>query len=326
MALTEIDVLRTLSDPVLKQIDFHLDSMHIRGEAYKKIYDLIDDEQILVEVGSNPNRAVYNPGTDTITTQNAPSPPDAFARSVLVHEATHAIKDMEHVTITALGNEAAAYIAQATYLLLSAGTAQVPPGNDHIQTAIRLAKRFKLDTAPGVGRKIKYDEVIELIRVLNKNKAYQQDQARLSGANGISKKPRKRIRLSGSDEPVKTKGQFHPMAAYKVPTDALFEFNKHDIKPIAEPALEEAAAYIAEFMGPSHRVYITGHTDNIGGPVYNKGLSQRRADAVAKWLIDKKKVDRARVVTGGDGEEKPIAPNNTPDGRARNRRVEILIM
>ena len=62
MALTEIDVLRTLSDPVLKQIDFHLDSMHIRGEAYKKIYDLIDDEQILVVEGKDPNKATYNPG------------------------------------------------------------------------------------------------------------------------------------------------------------------------------------------------------------------------------------------------------------------------
>jgi outer membrane protein OmpA-like peptidoglycan-associated protein len=326
MALTEIDVLRTLSDPLLKQIDFHLDSMHIRGEAYQKIYELIDDEQILVVEGKDPNLAVYNPSTDTITTQNAPTPPDAFARSVLVHEATHAIKDMEHVTITALGNEAAAYIAQATYLLLSAGSAQVPPGNAHIRTAIRLAKKFKLDTAPGAGIRIKYDDVIDLVRILNKNKAYQQDQARLSVANGISKKTRKRIRLPGSDEPVKNKGQFSPMSAYKVPNDALFDFNKHDIKPFAEPALKEAAAYIAEFMGPGHRVYITGHTDNVGGPVFNEGLSQRRADAVAKWLIDNKHVDASRVTTHGAGEEKPIAPNNTPDGRARNRRVEILIM
>jgi outer membrane protein OmpA-like peptidoglycan-associated protein len=326
MPLTEIDVLRTLSDPVLKQIDFHLDSMHIRGEAYQKIYELIDDEQILVVEGKDPNRATYDPGADTITTQNAPTPPDAFARSLLVHEATHAIKDMEHVTITALGNEAAAYIAQATYLLLSAATAQVPPGNDHIRTAIRLAKKFNLDTAPGAGIRIKYDDIIDLVRKLNKNKAYQQDQARLSTANGISKKPRKRIRISGSDEPAKNKGQFHPMSGYKVPTDALFDFNKHDIKSSAIPALEEAAAYIAEFMGPGHKVYITGHTDNVGGPVYNDGLSNRRAAAVAKWLVDNKKVDAARVVTGGDGEEKPIAPNNTPDGRARNRRVEILIM
>ena len=326
MALTDIDVLRTLSDPVLKRIDFTLDSIHVRGEAYQKIYELIRDEQILVVTGKNPNKATYHPGTDTIETQNAPSPPDLFNRSILVHEATHAIKDMEHVTVTALGNESAAYVAQATYLLLSNPQPHIPPGYDHVKLAIKLAKRFKLDTSPGSGIHIKFDDIVELVKRLSTHEAYKQDRARLSTANGISGKARKYLGIPTTTDPIKVKEQFHPMAAYKVPTDALFEFNKHDIKPIAEPALEEAAAYIAEFMGRSHRVYITGHTDNIGGPVYNKGLSQRRADAVAKWLIDKKKVDPARVVTGGDGEEKPIAPNNTSGGRPRNRRVEILIM
>jgi len=325
MALTNIDVLRTLSDPILKQIDFTLDSIHVRGEAYEKIYELVNDEQILVVEGKDPNKATYNPGTDTIETQNAPSPPDLLNRSMLVHEATHAIKDMEHVTVTALGNEAAAYIAQATYLLLSNPQFQLPPGNNHLRLAIKLAKKFKLDTAPGSGIRIKYDDIVELVKVLNSHKAYQQDRARLSVANGISPKAPKHLRVPSTGDPPKGKGQFHPMSAYKVPTDALFEFNKSDIK-LAVPALEEAAAYIREFMGPGHRVYITGHTDSVGGPVYNKGLSQRRAAAVAKWLIDNGHVDAARVVTGGEGEEKPIATNNTPDGRARNRRVEILIM
>ena len=54
MALTDIDVLRTLSDPILKQIDFTLDSMHVRGEAYEKIYELVKDEQILVVEGKDP--------------------------------------------------------------------------------------------------------------------------------------------------------------------------------------------------------------------------------------------------------------------------------
>jgi len=324
MALTEIDVLRTLSDPVLQKIDFFLDSMHVRGAAYQKIFDLIRDEQILVKVGKNPDRATYYPKTDTIETQEASSPPDLFNRSVLVHECTHAIKDMEHVTITSLGNEAAAYLAQAVYLLLSNAQPQIPAGYGQVELAIKLAKQFGLDTSPGTGIRLKYDDIIELVRRLNKSSAYHQEQSRLSIADGISPKPS--YRLPTATEPITPKVQYSAMSAYKAPTDALFDFNKHDVKPSAEPALEEAAAYVKEFLGPGMRVWITGHTDNIGGPGYNLGLSKRRAAAVAKWLIDKKYVDAARVITDGEGESKPIAPNTDPAGRAKNRRVEILIM
>jgi outer membrane protein OmpA-like peptidoglycan-associated protein len=324
MPLSEYDVLKTLGDPVLQRIDFSMDSMHVRGEAYQKIYDLIKDEQILVVEGKNPDKASYNADTDTIETQNTPSPPDLFNRSILVHECTHAIKDMERVTVTALGNEATAYLAQAVYLLLSDPQVQVPPGYGHVELAIKLARKFGLDTSPGNGIRVKYDDIIDLVRRLNSNAAYRQDKARLSVANGISPKPSYKLPIP--PEPVTTDGQYSAMSAYKVPTDVLFEFNKHDIKPPAEPALQEAATYIKEFMGPGSRVWITGHTDNVGGSTYNKGLSKRRADAVAKWLIENKHVDATRVVTDGEGESKPIAPNTNPAGRAKNRRVEILIM
>ena len=96
-----------------------MDDFHIRVEAYETIRDLIEDEQILVVDGKDPNKSTYDPATDTIATRyGANSPAGLDDRAMLIHECTHAIKDMERVTITALGNEAAAYIAEATYLLL----------------------------------------------------------------------------------------------------------------------------------------------------------------------------------------------------------------
>ena len=191
MALGEIDVLKTLSDPLLQQMDFFVDSLHVRGSAYRKIFELIKDEQILVVEGTDPNEAHYDPQSDTIATQNVNPPPNLFNRSTLIHECTHAIKDMEHVTITALGNEAAAYLAQATYLLLSNPTEPIGPGWGVVKLAVTLAKGFNLDTDPGIQRRIKYDDIVPLVKRISQHPAYLKDQGRLSIADGISKKSRK---------------------------------------------------------------------------------------------------------------------------------------
>jgi len=68
-------------------------------------------------------------------------------------------------------------------------------------------------------------------------------------------------------------------------------------------------------------IKITGHTDNVGGSAYNKNLSGRRAKSVAAYLISKG-IAASRIVTEGKGDETPIADNNTPEGRAQNRRIE----
>ena len=78
-------------------------------------------------------------------------------------------------------------------------------------------------------------------------------------------------------------------------------------------------------------IEITGHTDSKGSEAYNKALSQRRADAVAKYLKDKG-VPKDHIITTAAGESQPIAPNtnpdgtDNPDGRAKNRRTEIKIV
>jgi len=71
-------------------------------------------------------------------------------------------------------------------------------------------------------------------------------------------------------------------------------------------------------------IEIAGHTDNVGGANFNKQLSQRRASAVAQYLMSKG-VSEPRIMTAAGGEEHPIANNSTEQGRAANRRVEVTL-
>jgi outer membrane protein OmpA-like peptidoglycan-associated protein len=72
-------------------------------------------------------------------------------------------------------------------------------------------------------------------------------------------------------------------------------------------------------------VAISGHTDNTGSDAINQPLSERRAQSVSNFLIGKG-VAKSRMTTVGNGSNQPVADNNTVDGRAKNRRVEIVIL
>jgi OmpA-OmpF porin, OOP family len=74
---------------------------------------------------------------------------------------------------------------------------------------------------------------------------------------------------------------------------------------------------------PDLKLMIQGHTDNVGKPGYNLELSKKRAESVKIYLVEKFKVDGARLTTEGFGDTKPIAKNDTEQGRAQNRRVEL---
>ena len=73
------------------------------------------------------------------------------------------------------------------------------------------------------------------------------------------------------------------------------------------------------------KLLVEGHTDNVGGAVYNKGLSERRAKSVVKWLVDHG-IEREHLLDAGFGLERPIDTNNTSAGRQKNRRVEFHIL
>lgn len=101
-----------------------------------------------------------------------------------------------------------------------------------------------------------------------------------------------------------------------------FDFNQATIKPESERALREIAGALGGH--PNRRFTIEGHTDAIGSDRYNDDLSARRADAVKTALVRDFGVDGARISTVGKGEHRPIEPNDTLAGRARNRRVELV--
>ena len=99
-----------------------------------------------------------------------------------------------------------------------------------------------------------------------------------------------------------------------------FDFDKANIKPESIPILDEVVDYLK--ANPNVKMEIQGHTDNKGTAAYNLKLSDRRAAAVKTYLVSKG-IDADRLTTKGYGLTKPVAPNNTEEGRARNRRVEF---
>lgn len=112
-------------------------------------------------------------------------------------------------------------------------------------------------------------------------------------------------------------------------TDTLFAFDRAELGPNAAANLLKVADGIR--AGGAGDVTITGFTDAKGEPPYNQALSQRRAQAVADWMAEQPGVRLRRFVVVGRGEAEPVAPNtrpdggDDPDGRARNRRVEVSI-
>jgi outer membrane protein OmpA-like peptidoglycan-associated protein len=103
-----------------------------------------------------------------------------------------------------------------------------------------------------------------------------------------------------------------------------FEFDRATIRPISYPILNDVADLLRR--NPQiHHLRIEGHTDWIGSDAYNQKLSQRRANSVRQYLINKG-IAPDRLVAVGYGETRPIADNNTVLGRAKNRRVEFTVL
>ncbi|WP_288012858.1 OmpA family protein [Diaphorobacter sp.] len=111
-----------------------------------------------------------------------------------------------------------------------------------------------------------------------------------------------------------------------LPADVLFDFDKAELRADAARSLDKAAELLKSY--PQAPIDVVGHTDGKGGDTYNDALSQRRAAAVAAALQSR---TGRPIATRGMGKRQPVAPNTTPDGRddpdgrQRNRRVQIVI-
>jgi outer membrane protein OmpA-like peptidoglycan-associated protein len=101
-----------------------------------------------------------------------------------------------------------------------------------------------------------------------------------------------------------------------------FDFDKSNIRPDAVPILEQACKTLKE--EPNIDVSCNGYTDSIGTEKYNQGLSERRANSVRQWLV-KCGIPSSRLSAKGFGESDPVATNATPEGRAQNRRTELVV-
>jgi outer membrane protein OmpA-like peptidoglycan-associated protein len=114
-----------------------------------------------------------------------------------------------------------------------------------------------------------------------------------------------------------------------LPDKVLFDFDKADVRPDARGVLGQIAL-VARHYG-SAPMKVNGHTDAKGSDAYNLDLSQRRADSVKRWLVERERLGAGRIATKGFGETRPVAPNTRPDGsdnpegRQQNRRVEVII-
>jgi flagellar motor protein MotB len=100
-----------------------------------------------------------------------------------------------------------------------------------------------------------------------------------------------------------------------------FDFNQSTIKPESKAVLTEIAGVMKQH--PDWKLSVSGHTDNVGGAAPNLALSQRRAEAVKNTLVSQYGVQANRLSTAGYGLSQPVATNDTLEGRARNRRVEL---
>lgn len=106
-------------------------------------------------------------------------------------------------------------------------------------------------------------------------------------------------------------------------SDILFETGKADLKQDLKLNLTEIAAILKTLLTES-KVTVEGHTDNVGKEDFNQKLSELRASAVMQFLIERG-VEKERLESVGYGLTKPIADNGTEEGRAKNRRVELVI-
>jgi outer membrane protein OmpA-like peptidoglycan-associated protein len=105
-----------------------------------------------------------------------------------------------------------------------------------------------------------------------------------------------------------------------VPSDISFDVGRADLRSELHPVLDQ----FAQGLDATLHVRVVGHTDNTGSDAVNDPLSVERARSVRDYLASKG-VNSQRVEISGEGERQPVADNNTPEGRARNRRVDIFL-
>jgi outer membrane protein OmpA-like peptidoglycan-associated protein len=173
---------------------------------------------------------------------------------------------------------------------------------DSIREA-RLAKQLELAQAQGAAAQARADSLHKAAEAANAQlaQAMQQLQSLVSEMTNIKETARGLV-LSLSD--------------------ILFDVGQATIKPSAQNNIKQIASVLKQY--PSHHTSVEGYTDATGGDAYNLKLSEARAAAVRGALVGGG-IDSTIISSHGFGKDNPVASNSTPDGRAANRRVEVII-
>ncbi len=116
--------------------------------------------------------------------------------------------------------------------------------------------------------------------------------------------------------------QIEPPTTFEL-EDVHFESGKAELRKSSYQRLDELVGYLKD--KPSVKIEIAGHTDNVGSKEDNRQLSQERAKVVKNYLLENG-IDEKRLRAKGYGESEPIATNDTPEGRQKNRRTEVRIL
>lgn len=161
---------------------------------------------------------------------------------------------------------------------------------------------------------------IELERGLKANLRSELDQARQEAKDRQDELYKSLQQLEGKFASVRrdARGTIVSLA------DILFDFDKATLRRDVELNLVKIATILNQY--PEMKVQIEGHTDAVGTDEYNLGLSQRRAQAVYEFMIAQGEVAQARLNHEGYGESRPVADNDTEEGRQKNRRVDLVIL
>lgn len=107
------------------------------------------------------------------------------------------------------------------------------------------------------------------------------------------------------------------------PSNIMYDFNSATLSPSFYPAVQRFAGALNERNKTG--IFIIGHTDSVGTEAYNRELSQQRADTAKYWLVKYQVADN-RLESWGMGSKSPIAPNDTEEGRRKNRCVEFVVL